>query len=98
MCNRSSPLLCQSLPCSPGAFDGSCRASWWRRRHKFRGVTGVLIMDDFPRIVEGKTLKRALGEQYKRACGGCTPDLQLDWNRMGRTVGAVTTPARMPRC
>jgi len=67
MCNRSSPLLCQSLPCSPGAFGGSCRASWWRRRHKFQGVTGVMIMDDFPRIVEGKTLKRVLGEQYKRA-------------------------------
>jgi len=26
-----------------------------------------MIMDDFPRIVEGKTLKRVLGEQYKRA-------------------------------
>jgi len=25
-----------------------------------------MIMDDFPRIVEGKTLKRVLGEQYKR--------------------------------
>jgi hypothetical protein len=30
-------------------------------------VNGVMIMDDFPRIVEGKTLKRVLGEQYKRA-------------------------------
>jgi long-chain acyl-CoA synthetase len=34
---------------------------------KFRRVTDVMIMDDFPRNVAGKTLKRVLGEQYKRA-------------------------------
>jgi acyl-CoA synthetase (AMP-forming)/AMP-acid ligase II len=34
---------------------------------KFQRVTDVMIMDDFPRNVAGKTLKRGLGEQYKRA-------------------------------
>jgi acyl-CoA synthetase (AMP-forming)/AMP-acid ligase II len=34
---------------------------------KFQRVTDVMIMDDFPRNIEGKTLKRVLGEQYKRA-------------------------------
>ena len=34
---------------------------------KFQRVTGVLIMDEFPRTVAGKTLKRVLQEQYKKA-------------------------------
>ena len=34
---------------------------------KFQRVTDVMIMDDFPRNVGGKTLKCLLGEQYKRS-------------------------------
>jgi acyl-CoA synthetase (AMP-forming)/AMP-acid ligase II len=34
---------------------------------KFQRVTDVMILDDFPRNVAGKTLKRVLREQYKRA-------------------------------
>jgi acyl-CoA synthetase (AMP-forming)/AMP-acid ligase II len=33
---------------------------------KFQRVTGVLIVDEFPRTVAGKTLKRVLQEQYKK--------------------------------
>ena len=33
---------------------------------KFQRVTDVVIVDDFPRNVAGKTLKRVLQEQYRR--------------------------------
>ena len=31
---------------------------------KFQRVSGVLIMDDFPRSVAGKTLKRVMRDEY----------------------------------
>ena len=34
---------------------------------EFQRVTDVLIVDEFPRTVAGKTLKRVLQEQYKKA-------------------------------
>jgi hypothetical protein len=67
MCNRSSRLLCQSLPCARQELSAAHAELLDGAVAKFQGVTGVMIMDDFPRIVEGKTLKRVLGEQYKRA-------------------------------
>ena len=33
---------------------------------KFQRVSDVWIVDDFPRNVAGKTLKRVLQEQYRR--------------------------------
>ena len=33
---------------------------------KFQRVTDVLIVDEFPRTVAGKTLKRVLRERYKK--------------------------------
>jgi len=39
-----------------------------RVARKFQRVTDVMIVDDFPRNVAGKTLERVLlGEHYKRA-------------------------------
>jgi long-chain acyl-CoA synthetase len=34
---------------------------------KFQRVTDVMIVEDFPRNVAGKTLKRVLQEKYKKA-------------------------------
>ena len=36
---------------------------------KFQRVRDVMIVDDFPRNMAGKTLKRVLQEQYKRPPG-----------------------------
>jgi acyl-CoA synthetase (AMP-forming)/AMP-acid ligase II len=33
---------------------------------KFQRVSDVLLLDDFPRNVAGKTLKRVLEERYQR--------------------------------
>jgi acyl-CoA synthetase (AMP-forming)/AMP-acid ligase II len=54
---------------TPGAVGARELVEWINARvaAKFRRVTDVMIMDDFPRNVAGKTLKRVLGEQYKRA-------------------------------
>jgi len=53
----------------PGAVGARELAEWINARvaAKFQRVTDVMITDDFPRNVAGKTLKRVLGEQYKRA-------------------------------
>ena len=53
----------------PGAVGARELVEWIDARvaAKFQGVTDVMIMDDFPRNVAGKTLKRVLGGQYKRA-------------------------------
>ena len=53
----------------PGAVGARELVEWINARvaAKFQRVTDVMIMDDFPRNVAGKTLKRVLGEQYKRA-------------------------------
>ena len=53
----------------PGAVGVRGLVEWINARvaAKFQRVTDVMIMDDFPRNVAGKTLQRVLGEQYKRA-------------------------------
>ena len=53
----------------PGAVGARELVEWINARvgAKFQRVTDVMILDDFPRNVAGKTLKRVLREQYKRA-------------------------------
>ena len=54
----------------PGAVGVRGLVEWINARvaRKFQRVTDVMIVDDFPRNVAGKTLKRVLlGEHYKRA-------------------------------
>ncbi len=53
----------------PGAVGARELVEWINARvaAKFQRVTDVIIMDDFPRNVADMTLKRVLGEQYKRA-------------------------------
>jgi acyl-CoA synthetase (AMP-forming)/AMP-acid ligase II len=54
---------------APNAVDASELVEWINMRvdAKFQRVTDVLIVDEFPRTVAGKTLKRVLQEQYKKA-------------------------------
>ncbi len=56
---------------TPGAVTGEALAEWVNARvgAKFQRVSDVMILDDFPRNVAGKTLKRVLQEQYKRPPG-----------------------------
>jgi acyl-CoA synthetase (AMP-forming)/AMP-acid ligase II len=53
---------------APGAATADELAGWINARvgAKFQRVSDVMIVDDFPRNVAGKTLKRVLQEQYKR--------------------------------
>jgi long-chain acyl-CoA synthetase len=53
---------------APGAVSAEALAAWINARvgAKFQRVTDVMLVDDFPRNVAGKTLKRVLQEQYKR--------------------------------
>jgi long-chain acyl-CoA synthetase len=53
---------------TPGAVTAEALAEWINVRvaAKFQRVSDVMIVDDFPRNVAGKTLKRVLQEQYKR--------------------------------
>ncbi|MBI1733619.1 MAG: AMP-binding protein [Candidatus Rokubacteria bacterium] len=53
----------------PGAATREGLADWINARvgAKFQRVSDVMIVDDFPRNVAGKTLKRGLRDQYKRA-------------------------------
>ena len=56
--------------CSEGRAPSARELVEWinaRVAAKFQRVTDVMIMDDVPRNVAGKTLKRVLGAQYKRA-------------------------------
>jgi len=43
-------------------------AGWINARvgAKFQRVSDVLILEEFPRTIAGKTLKRVLQEQYKK--------------------------------
>ena len=43
-------------------------ANWINARvgAKFQRVSDVLILEEFPRTIAGKTLKRVLQEQYKK--------------------------------
>ena len=54
-----------------GAVTAEALAEWINVRvgAKFQRVSDVMIVDDFPRNVAGKTLKRVLQEQYKRPPG-----------------------------
>lgn len=54
---------------APNAVGASELVEWINVRvgAKFQRVTDVLIVDEFPRTVAGKTLKRVLQEQYKKA-------------------------------
>ena len=56
---------------TPGAVTAEALAEWVNARvgAKFQRVSDVMIVDDFPRNVAGKTLKRVLQEQYKRPPG-----------------------------
>jgi long-chain acyl-CoA synthetase len=53
---------------APGAVTADELAAWINVRvgAKFQRVSDVMLVDDFPRNVAGKTLKRVLQEQYKR--------------------------------
>jgi acyl-CoA synthetase (AMP-forming)/AMP-acid ligase II len=53
---------------SPGAATAQELRDWVNARvsAKFQRVSDVWIVDDFPRNVAGKTLKRVLQEQYWR--------------------------------
>jgi acyl-CoA synthetase (AMP-forming)/AMP-acid ligase II len=53
---------------APGTVTAAELAAWINARvgAKFQRVSDVMIVDDFPRNVAGKTLKRVLQEQYKR--------------------------------
>ena len=52
----------------PGAVDAAELLGWINAHvgAKFQRVSDVMIVDDLPRNVAGKTLKRVLQEQYKR--------------------------------
>ncbi len=52
-----------------GAVDAGELVEWINARvgAKFQRVSDVMILEDFPRNVAGKTLKRVLREQYKRS-------------------------------
>jgi acyl-CoA synthetase (AMP-forming)/AMP-acid ligase II len=52
---------------SPGAVSAAELAEWINARvgAKFQRVSAVVLVDDLPRNVAGKTLKRVLQEQYK---------------------------------
>ena len=54
---------------APNAVGASELVEWINVRvgAKFQRVTDVLIVDEFPRTVAGKTLKRVLQEQYRKA-------------------------------
>ncbi|MDP2625477.1 MAG: AMP-binding protein [Candidatus Rokubacteria bacterium] len=54
---------------SPAAVSASELVAWINARvgAKFQRVSDVMIVDDFPRNVAGKTLKRVLQEQYRKA-------------------------------
>jgi acyl-CoA synthetase (AMP-forming)/AMP-acid ligase II len=54
---------------APNAVGASELVEWINARvgAKFQRVTDALIVDEFPRTVAGKTLKRVLQEQYKKA-------------------------------
>jgi len=54
---------------SPAAVSASELVAWVNARvgAKFQRVSDVMIVDDFPRNVAGKTLKRVLQEQYRKA-------------------------------
>ena len=51
---------------SPGAVTEEALKSWINERvgAKFQRVSGVVIMNDFPRNVAGKTLKREMRAPY----------------------------------
>ena len=51
-----------------GAVAGADLAEWINARvgAKFQRVSDVLILEEFPRTIAGKTLKRVLQEQYKK--------------------------------
>jgi long-chain acyl-CoA synthetase len=53
---------------SPGAVPAADLADWINARvgAKFQRVSAVTLLDDFPRNVAGKTLKRVLQEHYRR--------------------------------
>ena len=54
---------------APGAADARELVEWVNARvgAKFQRVSDVMIVADFPRNVAGKTLKRVLQEQYRKA-------------------------------
>jgi long-chain acyl-CoA synthetase len=51
---------------APGAASAPELAEWINGRvaAKFQRVSDVMLVDDFPRNVAGKTLKRVLQAQY----------------------------------
>jgi acyl-CoA synthetase (AMP-forming)/AMP-acid ligase II len=53
----------------PGSEDAAQLKDWINQRvgAKFQRVYDVIIMDDFPRNVAGKTLKREMRDQYGTA-------------------------------
>jgi acyl-CoA synthetase (AMP-forming)/AMP-acid ligase II len=56
----------------PGAATAAELMAWVNARvgAKFQRVSDVVIVDDFPRNVAGKTLKRVLQERYRERRGG----------------------------
>ena len=53
---------------APGAVAARDLMEWVNARvgAKFQRVSDVMLVDDFPRNVAGKTLKRVLQEQYRK--------------------------------
>ncbi len=51
----------------PGAVTPAALLAWVNERvaARYQRVTDVMVVDDFPRNVAGKTLKRALAESYR---------------------------------
>ena len=53
---------------APNAVGAAELVEWINARvgAKFQRVSDVLILEEFPRTIAGKTLKRVLQEQYKK--------------------------------
>lgn len=56
---------------SAGAIEAEQLRDWINERlaAKYQRISKVVIMDSFPRSIAGKTLKRALREEYWRDAG-----------------------------
>jgi long-chain acyl-CoA synthetase len=54
------------IPRAPGAVDAETLVKWANERvaARYQRLSAVIVLDDFPRNVAGKTLKRELRERY----------------------------------
>ena len=65
---RGETLIAAVVLRTPGAATAEELNDWVNARlgAKFQRVTDVVIVDEFPRNVAGKMLKRVLQEEYRR--------------------------------